>query len=288
MLMITRNYKKVIMYTPSPIELAQNSLSLSDIDLSNKYLVDKKTYHQELKYWQLQLLKIQQAYYHQNKRAIVILEGWDAAGKGGIIRRLTEKLDPRGFHVYPFAAPSVLEQGRHYLYRFQKCLPIPGTIAIFDRSYFGRVLVERVEKLATAQQWQRAYQEINEFERWLTDDGVTIIKLFIHISPEEQRKRFIERLNNPYKRWKLTEEDIRNREKWAEYEQAINDMFKFTSTLQSPWHIVEGNKKWFARTKALQAIVNKLSLNLALEPPEVDKLTKQLAIQKLEIKDNFV
>jgi len=199
-----------------------------DFDLDT--LSDKAAYTKALKKWQKAMFEVQHAYFRQGRRVILMFEGWDAAGKGGVIRRITEKLDPRGFRVHPISAPSLDEQGRHYLYRFQTRLPKPVTIAIFDRSYYERVLVERIEGFSIEDEWQRAYTEINEFERLLMDDGVKVIKFFFHITPEEQLKRFELRLTDPVKQWKLTEEDIRNRLKWSEYEFAIDGMFRHTCT----------------------------------------------------------
>lgn len=216
-------------------------------------------------------MKIQQAYYQQNRRAIIVFEGWDAAGKGGTIRRLTEILDPRGFTVYSIGVPTKEEQGRHYLYRFQARLPIPGCISIFDRSYYGRVLVERVEGMATDREWQRAYQEINEFERLLQDDGVRFVKLFLHIDKDEQLRRFEERLHNPVKHWKFTEEDIRNHLRWEDYECAIDDMFEQTSTTTAPWHLIPANKKWFARIETLKIIAEALEKGVDTSPPAIDQ-----------------
>ncbi|WP_247687180.1 polyphosphate kinase 2 family protein [Pseudoalteromonas luteoviolacea] len=245
---------------------------------------DKKVYKQALKYWQTQLLHAQQAYYHQGHRAVIVLEGWDAAGKGGAIRRVTEKLDPRGYQVYPIAAPTEDEQGKHYLYRFFNKLPSPGTLTIFDRSYYGRVLVERIEGFATTEQWQRAYREINEFEQLLRDDNIKVIKLFLHISSDEQLKRFSERLNNPYKQWKLTEEDIRNRQKRCEYKTAIEEMFNKTHTQCAPWSLVLGEHKWFARIEVLKQITAALTANVQVEPPALNPKIAQLAEQQLGIK----
>ncbi|UAA38207.1 polyphosphate kinase [Paraneptunicella aestuarii] len=258
------------MYQPSKIKLLKHPPKLSDVDFEPAYIEDKKTYEKQLKELQHEMLRIQQAYFHQNQRAIVVFEGWDASGKGGAIRRLTEKLDPRGYKVYPIGAPTADEQGRHYLYRFQSRLPLPGNLCIFDRSYYGRVLVERVEGLATEQEWQRAYQEINEFERMLIDDGVHIIKLFLHIDKEEQLHRFDERLHNPVKRWKLTEEDIRNHLRWDDYEDAIEMMLQQTSTEAAPWQIIPAKKKWFARVNILETIVKRLSKGIDLTPPPLD------------------
>jgi len=272
------------MYQPSPIILQKNPPSLDEIDLTNTQIAEKSEYLKTLKKSQKKILSVQQAYYHQKRRAIMVFEGWDASGKGGAIRRLTEKLDPRGVKVHPIGAPTPEEQSKHYLYRFQTRLPKAGTLALFDRSWYGRVLVERVEDFASKQEWQRAYQEINEFERSLIDDGVKIIKIFMHISPEEQLKRFEERLNNPVKRWKLTSEDIRNRAKWTDYHQAINDMFKYTSTEAAPWHIIPANHKWYARTDVLKTIASQLSEDMDISPPPVDPAVIKEAYQALGIK----
>ena len=276
------------MFSPSPITLVPSPPRLNDIDTAHKSytLKDKEQYQKKLKKTQELMLKVQQAYYHQGKRAIIVFQGWDAAGKGGAIRRITEKLDPRGYRVHPIASPTKDEQGRHYLYRFQTRLPKPGSIAIFDRSWYERVLVERIEEFASPNEWQRAYQEINEFERMLTDDGVRIIKIFMHISKDEQLKRFEERLNNPMKQWKLTEEDIRNRAKWDEYERATDEMFQRTSTLSAPWTIIPGNKKWFARVEVLHTLIEALSKELDLSPPPVDPAVVKAARKQLGIQIN--
>lgn len=272
------------MHLPSPIQLQSNPPILKTDFSEDKILHDKRDYLKKLKKWQKRMLQVQQAYFHQGIRAILVFEGWDASGKGGAIRRITEKLDPRGFAVHPISAPSHEEQSRHYLYRFQSRLPEAGKIAIFDRSWYGRVLVERVEKFATEQEWQRAYQEINEFERCLIDDGARIIKVFMHIHPDEQLKRFQERLNNPVKRWKLTHEDIRNRERWNEYEQATNDTFLHTSTEAAPWHIIEGNHKWYARIQALKTVVKALSSGIDITPPPLDPSVQKAAYDALGLK----
>lgn len=258
------------MHTPSEIILQKNPPTLSAIDFDEDTIANKAEYTKQLKKWQHALVKVQQAYFRQGRRVIINFEGWDAAGKGGVIRRITEKLDPRGFQVHPIAAPTPEEQGHHYLYRFMKRLPKPGTIAIFDRSYYGRVLVERIEGFSQDQEWQRAYQEINEFERILVDDNVRIIKFFLHISPEEQLKRFELRLNTPHKQWKLTEEDIRNRLKWKDYELAIEDMFQRTSTESAPWYLIPANHKWTMRIKVLKSIIKRLEENVDISPPPID------------------
>lgn len=203
---------------------------------------------------QLKMLRIQQGTFHSKKRIIIAIEGMDAAGKGGAIRRITETLDPRSYQVHPIGAPTKDEQGRHYLYRFWQKIPLPGMIAIFDRSWYGRVLVERVDNLIDKKTWERAYSEINQFEKLLTDDGVKIIKICLKISKEEQLKRFEERLADPYKQWKITPDDIKNRSKWSAYMKAHEEMFKKTSTKDCPWHVIETDDKDEARLKALEVI----------------------------------
>lgn len=207
-----------------------------------------------LKKLQLKMLRVQQGTFHKKERVIIAIEGVDAAGKGGAIRRVTEKLDPRSFQVFPIGKPSDEEQGKHYLYRFWKRLPAKGMIAIFDRTWYGRVLVERVEKLISQETWHRAYSEINQFEKMLTDDGIKVIKIFLRISKKEQLTRFQERLNDPYKQWKLSKEDIRNRSKWDKYEAAYQDMIRETDTKNAPWHVVETDDKDKARLEVLKII----------------------------------
>ncbi len=253
---------------------------LADLDMKAHRYADKGAYQKELEKLQEKILHVQQAYWHGKRRAVIVFEGWDAAGKGGAIRRLTENLDPRGAHVWPIAAPTAAEQGRHYLWRFWQRLPEPGTFAIFDRSWYGRVLVERVEGFAKPNEWRRAYDEINEFERLLADDGVRIIKLFLHLSPEEQLDRFKERLNNPYKRWKLTAEDLRNRDRRPAYEEAIDEMFARTSTDQAPWVAVPADAKWHARVAVLRHVVDALAAGVDVTPPPLDPAVKK-AMEKL-------
>jgi polyphosphate kinase 2 (PPK2 family) len=242
---------------------------LEDVDLGQK-LPGRKEYERKLAAQQLLLLEIQQAYMRQRRRGIVVLEGWDTAGKGGLVRRMSARLDPRYLSVWPISAPSAEEQGRHYLYRFWMRLPAPGSIALFDRSWYGRVLVERVESLALENEWRRAYGEINAFERMLTDDGVRLVKLFLHITPEEQLRRFQERLSVPYKRWKLTMDDLRNRARWGDYEVAVDDMLKLTDTAWAPWHVIPINYKWYGRVRALKTITKVLSRGINLDAPSGD------------------
>ncbi len=226
---------------------------LETIDLTLS--LDRETYVRELTRYQIQLRELGYQVYVQKRPVVIVYEGWDAAGKGGNIKRVTEKLDPRGYVVHPIAAPAGEDKTHHYLYRFWRRLPERGQIAIFDRSWYGRVMVERVEGFCTEEEWKRAYREINAFERQLVDYGAILSKFWIHISKEEQLRRFEDRQGTPYKSWKLTDEDWRNREKWDRYEAAVNEMLLKTSTITAPWTIVEGNDKWWARVKTLRTLV---------------------------------
>ncbi len=237
---------------------------LEAVDLSLS--LDKKEYSLQLTRRQIQLRELGYQVYVQKRPVVILFEGWDAAGKGGSIKRLTERLDPRGYVVYPISAPSGEDETHHYLYRFWRRLPERGQIAIFDRSWYGRVLVERVEGFATEAEWQRAYREINSFERQLRDFGTIIIKFWLHISRDEQLRRFEQRQAIAYKSWKLTAEDWRNRDKWPLYEAAVEDMLLKTSTVTAPWTVVEGNDKYWARVKALTTTVDVLSTELNHTP----------------------
>jgi polyphosphate kinase 2 (PPK2 family) len=238
------------------------------IDL-NKTLT-KDEYVQDLIRYQLQLRALAYELYVQKRPLVMVYEGWDAGGKGGNIKRITEKLDPRGYEVYPIAAPQGEDKTHHYLWRFWRRLKPPDEkqVLIFDRSWYGRVMVERLEGFCTEEEWKRAYREINQFERQLVDFGTILVKFWIHISKEEQLRRFEGRSETPYKAWKLTDEDWRNREKWDQYEEAINDMLLKTSTLTAPWTIVEGNCKWYARVKALRTLVDTMTDELNYVPPD--------------------
>jgi AMP-polyphosphate phosphotransferase len=213
---------------------------------------------------------IQQAYLGTSERALLVIEGWDTAGKGGIVRRLGWALDPRSFKVHPIAAPDEHERAQHYLQRFWRHLPQRGQIVAFDRSWYGRVLVERVEGFATDKEWRRAYREINEFERMLIDSGTRLVKLFLHITPEEQVRRFRNRLVDPLKRWKLSYEDFRNRARWSEYETAIEDMMEETTTKQVPWHLIPANNKPYGRIAAFRILADRLGKDVSLEPRAID------------------
>jgi AMP-polyphosphate phosphotransferase len=239
---------------------------LETVDLTQA--LDREAYVREITRRQIELRELGYQVYLQKRPVVIVFEGWDAAGKGGAIKRITEKLDPRGYVVYPIAAPQGEDKTRHYLYRFWRRLPERGQIAIFDRSWYGRVLVERVEGFAKEEEWKRAFKEINSFERQLRDFGTIVVKFWIHISHEEQYRRFEERKAIGYKAWKLTDEDWRNREKWGAYEEAVEEMLVKTSTKTAPWSLVEGNDKYWARVKVLSRLVEILSAELGCQPAD--------------------
>lgn len=260
---------------------------LATVDLT-KTISDRKTYRAELIRNQVALHALGYHAYLQQRPVLMVFEGWDAAGKGGAIKRVTERLDPRGYVVYSIAAPQGDDATHHYLWRFWRRLPETGQIAIFDRSWYGRVMVERIEGFCTKDEWQRAFREINEFERQLVDSGIILFKFWVHISSEEQLRRFTERADDPIKKWKLTDEDWRNREKWDQYQTAVNDMLLKTSTVTAPWTVIEGNDKWYARTKVLKTLVDKLSHELNYDPFAVAEDTgSKISRRKLKkIKDD--
>jgi polyphosphate kinase 2 (PPK2 family) len=255
---------------------------LASLDMSRNK-IKRADYDTKLRKLQIRLQRIQQAYLFSGHSAVVVFEGWDAAGKGGTIRRMAWALDPRGFKVWPIAAPRPYHQERHYLYRFWERLPPNGGISVFDRSWYGRVLVERVEGLTAEPDWRRAYDEINEFERLLIDDGTRVIKLFLHITPEEQLRRFEDRLRDPMKRWKLTYEDFRNRGNWQDYEAATEDMVRRTSTDAAPWHVVPANDKKRARIDCLTIITKALARQVDLGPRPLDERTREQAKVALQL-----
>ncbi len=228
--------------------------------------LSRAEYEQQKAEYQIRLMKLAQEVYFQKRPVVIGFEGWDAAGKGGAIKRLTERIDPRGYVVHPIAAPKGDDASHHYLWRFWRRLPPRGQIAIFDRTWYGRVLVERIEGFCKDAEWRRAYQEINQFERELVDFGTIVIKFWLHISKEEQLARFEARSHTPYKAWKLTDEDWRNREKWDLYAEAVEDMIQRTSTTYAPWTIVEANDKYYERIKVLKTVV--AALERALDLPD--------------------
>lgn len=231
--------------------------ALADVELEGKELTDEE-YRAERKRLQKKLGELHNRLYRKRVPVIITYEGWDAAGKGGNIKRITEALDPRGFEVHPIASPEPHEKARHYLWRFWTRLPKDGHIAIFDRTWYGRVMVERLEGFCSENDWKRAYNEMNEFEKELSDWGAVIIKFWVHIDKDTQLARFEDRQKNPEKQWKITEEDWRNREKWDDYEKAVNEMLKKTSTAYAPWHILESVDKKYARIKALKIVIEEI------------------------------
>ncbi|MCQ2522369.1 MAG: polyphosphate:AMP phosphotransferase [Lachnospiraceae bacterium] len=227
---------------------------LSKVSLQDKTIADD-AYQEELKSLQKKLGKLHNKLYRKRIPLIVAYEGWDAAGKGGNIKRVASALDARGYEVLPIASPSPEEKARHFLYRFYTRLPKSGHIAIFDRTWYGRVMVERLEGFCSENDWQRAFHEMNEFEHDLTADGAIVVKFWVHIDKDTQLARFNDRQNTPEKQWKITEEDWRNREKWDQYEVAIDEMIAKTNTDFAPWTILESNDKHYARIKALKTII---------------------------------
>ena len=230
---------------------------LRDVPLEGKTL-DEEEYKKELKELQAKLGQLHNRLYRKRVPVIIAYEGWDAAGKGGNIKRLTGALDPRGFEVHPIASPEPHEKARHYLWRFWTRLPKDGHIAIFDRTWYGRVMVERLEGFCSENDWQRAYYEMNEFEQELHNWGAVILKFWVQIDKDTQLARFTERQNTPSKQWKITDEDWRNREKWDLYEQAVDEMLQKTSTTYAPWHILESVDKKYARIKARHIVIDAL------------------------------
>jgi polyphosphate:AMP phosphotransferase len=233
---------------------------LERVDLARR--LSREEYAKQLNPLQERLRELELECYSQRVGVVVVYEGWDAAGKGGNIKRLTQELDPRGYEVIPIAAPDSTEKAHHYLWRFWRQLPKAGHMAIFDRSWYGRVLVERVEGFATEGEWRRAYQEINQFERHIIYSGAVLVKFWLHFSPEEQLRRFEEREKIPYKMYKITAEDWRNRTKWNAYRAAVAEMIERTSTSYAPWTIVEAEDKLWARIRTLSTLVEALEARL--------------------------
>ena len=257
---------------------------LEDLDLSLE--LDKKLYKKKLKVLQYEMLNAQQFLFNNKIGLILVFEGMDAAGKGGAIKRLTERIDPRGYVVHPISAPQPHELRYNYMHRFWRKLPQHGQIAIFDRSWYGRVLVERLEGFATKDEWERAYDEINNFEHLLTDGNYIIIKFWIHIDKEEQLNRFNARSQDPYKSWKLTDEDWRNREKFDDYVTIADEMFEKTDSENAPWVLISGNDKYYARIQILKetlAHIEKQAQRRGLEIPSVFEREERKAIAELEL-----
>lgn len=248
------------------VPLTQNIFPLKKAKKLSAYKLDQKMtkekYQKEEKELQKKLKALHNKAYLKGIPIIVAYEGWDAAGKGGNIKRLTEALDPRGYEVHPIASPKPYEKSRHFLWRFWTRLPKTGHFAIFDRTWYGRVMVERLEGFCSEGDWMRAYNEINEFEKELVDWGAIVIKFFVQIDKDTQLERFTLRQNTPEKQWKITDEDWRNREKWDDYEIAINEMISKTNTEYAPWVILESNNKYYARIKALKTVIKRIEERL--------------------------
>jgi polyphosphate:AMP phosphotransferase len=247
-----------------PITVGAMPTVLSALDMAQS--LGKQTYENGLKKYQGELNRLHRQALKNGVSTLVVFEGWDAAGKGGAIRRCTAALDARHYEVIPFAAPTDEERARHYLWRFWRHLGRRGRVLFFDRSWYGRVLVERVEAFASEKEWMRAYAEINDFEEQLIEHGIVLVKYWLHITSDEQLQRFQQRAEIPWKRWKLSDEDWRNREKWDAYESAVNDMVARTSTRIAPWTLVEANDKRFARVKILQTLCQRIDDALAKRP----------------------
>jgi polyphosphate kinase 2 (PPK2 family) len=250
------------------------TIRLSNYEAGAKHQGD---YDKDLEKLQERLSRILVSHIVHKRRSVIVCEGWDAAGKGGAIQRLTSGWDPRAFKVWPIAAPTDEEKARHFLWRFWKRLPGRGEIAIFDRSWYGRVLVERVERFASEAEWRRGYDEINEFEAQQTFDGTTFVKLFFHVTQETQDERLRARLEHPWKRWKVTAEDFRNRARRDDYIAAYEEMFERTSTRWAPWTVIDGNNKKAARIAALTAAAAALEAGCPAKPPAADPQVEAIA-----------
>jgi polyphosphate kinase 2 (PPK2 family) len=237
------------------------TLSLEDVDLDAK--VDEEAYEKDVRRLQEKAYALQIQAFQEGRQTVVAFEGWDAAGKGGAIKRLTALMDPRGYKVWPISAPRDEERRNHWLWRFWTRLPERGELVVFDRTWYGRVLVERVEKLAPKAAWKRAYDEINAFERTLTAEGMRLVKIFLHIDRETQLERFRQRETDPIRRYKLGEEDWRNRKKWPKYAEAIQDMLDRTHRPDAPWVVVAANDKRHARLEVLRTVIHLLEESLS-------------------------
>jgi len=253
--MSSRNQAKADIEAASVPQIMSGSI-LDKVDL--KKSMEKHEYAEQIKELEKTLHDLHYQIYDRKIPVIILFEGWDAAGKGGNIRRLTKNLDPRGYEVVPIAAPNDVEKSHHYMWRFWRAIPNAGRMTIFDRSWYGRVLVERVEGFCSPSEWRRAYREINEFEEQLTGFGTIIVKFWLHIDKDEQLLRFKERESNPAKQMKITDEDWRNREQWDSYQKAVDEMLLRTSTPYAPWTIVESNSKKYSRVKALQTVAARI------------------------------
>jgi len=254
-------------------------INLSDYESGASYQGD---YKDDLAALQERVSRLFVANAVHGRKAIIVCEGWDAAGKGGAIQRLTAECDPRHYRVWPIAAPSEDEKAHHYLWRFWQRMPAAGEVAIFDRSYYGRVLVERVEGFASESEWRRAFDEINELEASLANDGAVIVKLFFHVTQKEQDKRLAARLDHAWKRWKVGPEDFRNRARRADYLAALKEMFAETNSRWAPWTAIDGNDKKSARIAALTRVADTLAGALPGDPPPFRPEMEQAAQEFLK------
>ena len=256
------NATKAVRSKPSSVELPAE-LKASVLDRVNlARTLPEADYRRRLKRGQDRLRELEHEIYRHRIPVVLVFEGWDAAGKGGNIKRVTRNLDPRGYEVVPIAAPHDIEKAHHYLWRFWMEMPKAGHVTIFDRSWYGRVLVERVEGFCSEAEWRRAYREINEMEQHLAHSGAVVLKFWLHIDQDEQLRRFKEREKITYKQWKITAEDWRNREKWEPYKAAVDEMLFRTSTPHAPWCVVESNCKWHARVKVLETVIKAIERRL--------------------------
>ena len=257
--------------TIKPCDLTKHEIALASRPFTSSILdrveldidISKEEYEAELSALQKKAREMHMALYRNKIASVLVFEGWDAAGKGGTVKRLVRSLDPREYQVVPIAAPDAYEKKHHYLWRFWTNFPTDGYMKIFDRSWYGRLLVERVENFCTEDEWRRAYREINEMEEHLTDHGVIVLKFWLHIDKDTQLQRFTERQENTDKNWKITDEDWRNREKWDEYKFAVDEMLFRTDTSYAPWTIVESKNKYHARLKTLRTFINAAEKALA-------------------------
>ena len=256
------------------------TIDLADYETGEKY---GGKYKRDLAALQKRLEHLQVAHIVDKRPAIIMLEGWDAAGKGGIIQRLSAEWDPRTYRVWPIAAPSADEKAHHFLWRFWSRLPADGNIVVFDRSWYGRVLVERVEQFASEAEWRRAYDAINAFEAAMVDNGTTLIKLFVHITQDEQDRRLKARLQDPWKHWKTGLDDYHNRSRRGAYIEAMNEMFARTDTAAAPWTVIDGNDKKAARIAALTLIADRLQEKVAMVPPPLDPAVLKVAKKALDL-----
>jgi len=246
----------MLIWGPMPSSAKKSRVQLAELQHKQ---ISEQDYRRKLKEQELKLLSLQrQLAESKTNNVIVVVEGPDAAGKGGAIKRLVERLDPRLLKVYSVIKPTAEEYLHHYMWRFWNKLPAYGQMAIFDRSWYGRVLVERVEGFASEAEWKRAYREINEFENVLTDDGTLILKFYLHIDKDEQLVRFNRRQADPYKHWKITEEDWRNRRNWDQHNKAAEEMFERTSTAAAPWYVIPANYKWYARLRMVKIVTEQV------------------------------